>query len=204
MYHPLRWLSSGDVRGWGVPTHQVYWPVGVSVRGVYLRRGVPAQGVYLPIRCTDQRVFLSGGVYLTRGCTWPGGCTCPGVYLPRMCTCPGVYLPRMCTCPGTPIPPVNRMTDACEHINFPKIHLETVKRMRSSRMHTICCSSHLHGGVWPVGFSARGFLPRGCLPGGCLPRRGVCLGECLWTEWQTPVNTTLPQLCCGWQWWRIT
>ena len=73
-------------------------------------RGCTCLGVYLPRRCT----CLEGtyqGVYLPMGvCTFPGGCTCPGVC---------VYLPGGCTCPGTP-PPVNRMTDRCKNITLPQ------------------------------------------------------------------------------------
>ena len=47
--------------------------------------GVPAWGVY-----------LSRGLYLSRGYTCPGGVCLPGVYLP------GVYLPGG-YCPGTPL-----------------------------------------------------------------------------------------------------
>ena len=56
-----------------------------------LGRGVPAWG------CTCLGVYLPGAVYLSRGCTCPGG----------------VYLPRYS-------PPVNRMTDRCKNITLPQ------------------------------------------------------------------------------------
>ena len=52
----------------------VYLPGGVGVLGV------SARGVYLP-----GRVYLLGGVP-DWGCTFPGGCTCRGLYLPGGCT----------------------------------------------------------------------------------------------------------------------
>ena len=66
-------------------------------------------------------------------------------------------------------------------------------RMHSSRMPTVCCSSHLLGG----GVCLPGGVSPGCVcPVGCLPRRGVSALGCVCTpsphgqnSWHTLVKT---------------
>ena len=54
-----------------------------------------------------------------RGCTCPGG-TCPG----DTCHLVGVCI---LACNGADPPPVNRITDTCKNITFPRLHLRAVK-----------------------------------------------------------------------------
>ena len=87
-------------QGGGVPARGVlYLPgVGVPAQG----GGVPDRGVYLP----RKGVYLSGGLYVCRGCTCLGGSvTVWGMYLPRG------YLPLVRGVPAQVLPPVNRMAD---------------------------------------------------------------------------------------------
>ena len=59
----------------------------------------------------SQHVLL-GGVP-AKGGVPAGGCTYPGVYLPRGCTFPGGV-------PAQVSSPVNRMTDRCKNITLPQ------------------------------------------------------------------------------------
>ena len=136
----------------------------------------------------------------SRSIRWRGGACMPeeGVHgggcVPRGDVhAQGVCMP--CT------PPWREWQMLVKILPCPKLRLRAVIRMYSSRMHTICCSNHLHGGgclprsVFPGvcvsswgwrGVCPGGCLHWGCLPGGCLPR---IIDRCK--------NITFPQLC-GW------
>ena len=91
---------------------------GCTCLGVYL------PGVYLPMGCTcPGEVYLPGGVPArgvpAQGVYLPGGCTCQGVYLPGGVPAWGGYLPRYS-------PSVNRMTDRCKNITYPRLRLRAV------------------------------------------------------------------------------
>ena len=100
----------------------VYLPGGTWSRGVPGPRGCICRG-----RTCSRRVYLPMGVYLVLGgvpaqggVPGPGGCTyLGGVPGPGGCTYLGVYL-----VPGGPaqvLPPVNRITDACENTTLPHL-----------------------------------------------------------------------------------
>ena len=90
------------------------------------------------------------GVSVPRGVSAPGGVSALGVSIPRVggwCLLPRGSAPwgggiPACTEADTPIPPVNRMTDACKKHNLAPTSLWAVTRMHSSGMGTaLFCGS---------------------------------------------------------------
>ena len=98
-------------------------------RGVCHGEGMSARG------CLPRRVCLPEGV------SAQGQCVCQGGVYPGRCLHRGCLLGGVCWgC--TPPPPVNRITDRCENITFPKLHL----RMVTSRYAIFTLFGYLHKG----------------------------------------------------------